>query len=249
MVVAITVDHNAGHHCSADHHLGICCVAICNHQHHSHVSPQPGILTLCRLSCCWLFHLEAGAPRDLFHCDIKGKQSMVDPAGTALMDLITSDSSSTSGPLYPRPRPRHLRQHCHLQRFWANWCKAYEFWMCFLHHLLLGFWSPELHLAKSPFTGFSIGGRDSCSETLSLSSEPQRRGSNQDSGPMAPAGKKPDSSTASHIYRAFSNIFTKMGSIKLLGFLFPADLFFLRFFLKIWGIALDMTLDNLIKNN
>ncbi|KAA8525434.1 hypothetical protein F0562_007299 [Nyssa sinensis] len=105
------------------------------------------------------------------------------------------------------------------------------------------------HIAKNPLTGFSTGDRDFRLEALNLSSEPQRQELNQDSGLVAPAGKKPDSYTASHMYRAFSSIFTKIGNIKLLGSLFPVDLFFLRFFLKISGVALDMTLNDLIKNN
>ncbi|KAA8522873.1 hypothetical protein F0562_009296 [Nyssa sinensis] len=52
----------------------------------------------------------------------------------------------------------------------------------------------DFHLAKKPFTGFSNGGGDFRLETLNPSSEPQRHGSNQGSGPAAPAGKKPDRS-------------------------------------------------------
>ncbi|KAA8544635.1 hypothetical protein F0562_022647 [Nyssa sinensis] len=57
----------------------------------------------------------------------------------------------------------------------------------------------EPHIAKNPLTGFSTGDRDFRLEALNLSSEPHRRGLNQDNGPVAPARKKPDSFTASHI--------------------------------------------------
>ncbi|KAA8537115.1 hypothetical protein F0562_029593 [Nyssa sinensis] len=53
----------------------------------------------------------------------------------------------------------------------------------------------EPHIAKNLLTGFSTSDRDFRLEALNLSSEPQRHGSNQDSGPVAPAGKKPDSTT------------------------------------------------------